>query len=146
MITKKAKYGLVAMIHLARHESNGPVLISTMAKQEGIPRKFLELILLDLKRQGILHSKRGKGGGYSLARPAELIRVGTLLRILDGPLAPLPCVSETAYEPCEECRDEKNCGIRAVMKEARDSMALILDNTTLAEIAETKPRKKGRAD
>jgi Rrf2 family protein len=146
MITKKAKYGLLAMIHLARQEPSATVLISTMAKKEGIPRKFLELILLELKRQGILRSKRGKGGGYSLARPAELIRVGTLLRILDGPLAPLPCVSETAYAPCDECKDEKNCGIRAVMKEARDSIALILDNTTLADIAETKRRARARIE
>ena len=145
MITKKAKYGLLAMIQLARAESNRPVLISTMAKQGAIPRKFLELILLELKRKGILRSKRGKGGGYSLARPPELIRLGTILRILDGPLAPLPCVSETAYERCDECKDEKTCGIRTVMKEARDSMALILDNTTLAEIAETKQKAKTRA-
>lgn len=130
------------MIHLARKQRQGPVLISEMASKGGIPKKFLELILLDLKRQGILRSKRGKGGGYSLARPAELIRVGTLLRILDGPLAPLPCVSETAYQPCEECKDEEACGIRMVMKSARDSMARILDNTTLAEIAKSKSKSR----
>jgi Rrf2 family protein len=142
MLTKKAKYGLIALIHLARHQSDGPVLISELAETEGIPKKFLELILLELKRHGILRSKKGKGGGYLLARPAELIRLGPVLRIMDGPLAPLPCVSETAYQPCQECIDEATCGIRIIMKEVRDSTATILDNTTLAQVAGPPVKKR----
>ncbi len=142
MLTKKAKYGLIALIHLARHQSDGPVLISELAETEGIPKKFLELILLELKRHGILRSKKGKGGGYLLARPAELIRLGPVLRIMDGPLAPLPCVSETAYQPCQECIDEATCGIRIIMKEVRDATATILDNTTLAQVAGPPVKKR----
>jgi Rrf2 family protein len=134
MITRKTKYALSALLHLARTEQGGPVLISRLARSERIPKKFLELILLDLKRHGILHSKRGKGGGYALSRPSELIRVGQIIRLLDGPLAPLPCVSETAYEKCEDCVSESSCGIRQVMKQVRDATARILDNTTLADM------------
>jgi Rrf2 family protein len=144
MLTKKAKYGLIALIHLARHQAGGPVLISDLAETEGIPKKFLELILLELKRHGILRSKKGKGGGYLLARPAELIRLGPVIRIMDGPLAPLPCVSETAYQPCQECIDEATCGIRTIMKEVRDSTATILDNTTLAQVAGPAAKKRRR--
>lgn len=134
MITRKTKYGLSALIYLARHEDEGPVLISRLAKQERIPKKFLELILLDLKNHGILQSKRGKGGGYTLGRPSELIRLGQVIRIMEGPLAPLPCVSETAYQRCEDCVNESTCGIRSVMKDVRDATARILDNTTLADV------------
>jgi len=97
------------------------VLISDVAQREGIPRKFLELILLELKNQGILQSKKGKGGGYFLNREPQLISIGHIIRILDGPIAPLPCVSRTAYMRCRECRDERSCGIRIVMKEVRDA-------------------------
>jgi Rrf2 family protein len=135
MLSKKAKYGLTALIHLARSQNKGPVLISGLAKEGRIPKKFLELILLELKNEGVLQSKKGKGGGYFLARPAELIRIGHVIRVMDGPLAPIPCVSETAYEKCVECIDEKTCPIRAVMKQVRDAMANILDRTTLAELA-----------
>jgi Rrf2 family protein len=134
MITRKTKYALSALVHLARRTQSGPVLISDLAKKERIPKKFLEMILLDLKRHGILQSKKGKGGGYALARPSELIHLGQIIRLMDGPLAPLPCVSETAYHPCEDCADQANCGIRLVMKEVRDSTARILDNTTLADV------------
>ncbi|HSE40999.1 MAG TPA: Rrf2 family transcriptional regulator [Acidobacteriota bacterium] len=134
MITRKTKYSLNALMHLVRNAKHGPILISELAKKERIPKKFLELILLDLKNQGILKSKRGKGGGYSLARPPELIRVGQIIRMMEGPLAPIPCVSETAYEKCEDCMDEASCGIRKVMKEVRDASARILDNTTLFDL------------
>ena len=144
MLTKKAKYGLIALIHLARRQTEGPVLISDLAEKEGIPKKFLELILLELKRHGILRIKKGKGGGYLLARPAELIRLGPVIRIMDGPLAPLPCVSETAYQPCQECIDEATCGIRLIMKEVRDSTATILDNTTLAQVCGPAVKKRRR--
>lgn len=143
MLSKKAKYGLIAVIHLAKKKDRKPVLISEIAETGRIPKKFLESILLELKREGMLGSKKGKGGGYYLARPPELIRVGRLVRILDGPLAPLPCVSETAYEKCEECRDESSCEIRGVMKQVRDAIAGILDSTTLAEITKM-PRLRQR--
>jgi Rrf2 family protein len=142
MLSKKAKYGLTALIHLAKKQDGGPVLISNLAKKGKIPQKFLELILLELKREGILQSKKGRGGGYSLARPAELIRIGQVIRIMDGPLAPIACVSETAYEKCAECIDEKKCAIRNVMKKVRDSIANILDATTLSELSMSSEVKK----
>jgi Rrf2 family protein len=130
----KAKYGLRALTVLAREYGRGPVLIADLAQNEKIPRKFLELILLELNKKGVLVSKKGKGGGYSLRRPPELVSLGELIRALDGPLALLPCVSQTAYQRCDECPDEKTCGIRSVMKEVRDRTAQILDGTTLADL------------
>jgi len=134
MLSMKAKYGLRALLSLARQENQGPVLISELAEKESIPKKFLELILLDLKNHGILQSKKGKGGGYSLSRRPEAIKLGRVIRVLDGPLAPLPCASQTAYVPCDECEDEETCGIRLVMKDVRDAMATILDSTSLADV------------
>jgi Rrf2 family protein len=138
MLSKKAKYGLKAMSVLAREYGNGPLLIGDIAKQERIPLKFLELILLDLKKKGFVQSKKGKGGGYYLNRLPATISVGQLIRALDGPLALLPCVSQMAYERCEECPDEETCGIRMVFKEVRDSTANILESKTLAEMALVK--------
>jgi Rrf2 family protein len=134
MLSKKAQYGLRALLALARENRQHPVLISGLAQREGIPRKFLELILLELKNQGILQSKKGKGGGYFLGRAPEAITVGNVIRILDGPLAPLPCVSQTAYRKCDDCENENTCGVRIVMKEVRDETARILDGTTLADV------------
>ena len=138
MLSKKAKYGLKAMSVLAREYGSGPLLIGDIAKQERIPLKFLELILLDLKKKGFVQSKKGKGGGYYLNRLPETISVGQLIRALDGPLALLPCVSQMAYERCEECPDEETCGIRMVFKEVRDSTANILESKTLAQMALVK--------
>ena len=134
MLSMKAKYGLRAMTALAQEYGRGPVLIADLAGKERIPRKFLELILLDLKKKGLLLSKKGKGGGYTLIRPPEMISIGELVRALDGPVAMLPCVSQTAYRRCEECIDEMTCGIRSVMKEVRDKTVEILDGTTLADL------------
>lgn len=134
MLSKKAQYGLRALLALARENHQNPVLISDLAKHEGIPRKFLELILLELKNQGILQSRKGKGGGYFLGKPPQAITVGQVIRILDGPLAPLPCVSQTAYRKCDDCENENTCGVRIVMKEVRDETARILDGTTLAAL------------
>ena len=134
MISKKTKYGLNALIYLARHHEKGPVLISDIVKKEKMPKKFLEFILLDLKNHGLLQSKRGKGGGYLLGKDPKQIILGQVIRILEGPLAPVSCVSQTAYRKCEECKDESCCGIRFVMKEVRDAMANILDNTSLADV------------
>jgi Rrf2 family protein len=109
-------------------------LIADLAEQEQIPKKFLELILLQLKNAGILSSRKGKGGGYFLAKDPAQITMGSAVRVLDGPLAPVPCVSETAYQKCTECIDEESCGIRLVMKDVRDAVAAILDSTTLKEV------------
>ena len=134
MISRKTKYGLQALIYLAKKYGKGPVLIAELAKRERIPKKFLESILLDLRNKGILQSKKGKGGGYALARPPHAITMGEVIRVLEGPLAPVPCVSQTAYRKCEECRDENSCEIRMVMKQVRDAIANILDHTTLADL------------
>src|SRR5215471_948147 len=140
MLSMKAKYGLRALTALAKEYGKGPVLIGDLAKKERIPQKFLELILLELKKKGILQSKKGKGGGYFLNRPPAATSVGEVIRVLDGPLALLPCVSQTAYRRCDECPDETTCGIRSVMKEVRDSTAEILDGTTLDDLLRRSQR------
>ena len=132
MLTRKSKYGLKALLLLAADAGKGPVLVSELAEREQIPKKFLEAILLDLKRHGLVHSKKGKGGGYLLSRRPAEITIGQVIRVLDGPLALVPCASQTAYRRCEECIDEQTCGVRQAMKEVRDATARILDNTTLA--------------
>ena len=134
MISNKTKYGLHALFHLSKKYNKGPVLIADLAREENIPKKFLELILLDLKNHGILESKKGKGGGYQLARHPSEIKLGYVIRILEGPLAPVSCVSQTAYKPCKECKDEHHCGIRLVMKDVREAIANILDKTSLADV------------
>jgi Rrf2 family protein len=136
MISKKTKYALKALIYLAREYDKGPILISDLARDERIPKKFLELILLSLRNNGILQSKKGKGGGYYLGKSPKSVSMGQVIRILEGPLAPVPCVSETAYATCDECESEELCGIRMVMKDVRDAMAKILDSTTLADVLE----------
>ncbi|WP_136513161.1 RrF2 family transcriptional regulator [Geomonas edaphica] len=136
MISKKTKYGLKALIYLARQYEQGPILISDLARDENIPKKFLETILLALKNSGILQSRKGKGGGYYLGRSPRQITVGQAIRVMEGPLAPVPCVSETAYAKCTECGNENTCGIRLVMKDVRDAIAQIVDNTTLADVLE----------
>ena len=134
MISKKTKYGLQAMIYLAESYSEGFILIGDIAEHSSIPKKFLEAILLELRKKGLLTSKKGKGGGYSLGNPPEDITVGSIIRVLEGTLAPVSCVSQTAYGKCEECVDERLCGIRLVMKEVRDTMADVLDKTSLADV------------
>jgi Rrf2 family protein len=134
MLRNKTKYALKALQVLAKEFGQGPVLISEIARREKISPKFLELILLELKNQGILQSKKGKGGGYFLARPPHAVSVGQVVRLMEGPLAPLPCVSRTSYMRCAECRDERTCGIRIVMKDVRDATAKILDSTTLNDV------------
>ena len=134
MLSKKTKYALKALQYLARAKDRGPVLIAEIASNEGIPQKFLEAILLELKKEGFLESRKGKGGGYFLGRPAESITLGAVVRKMEGPLALLPCVSQTAYRRCDECHDERTCGIRMVMKDVRDRTAEILDSTSLADV------------
>jgi Rrf2 family protein len=134
VLSRRSKYGLKALLTLAREAGRGPVLISDLADRDAIPRKFLEAILLDLKRHGVVESRKGKGGGYFLRRRADDITFGEVIRALEGPLAAVPCVSQMAYSACVECVDEATCGVRLAMKEVRDATAQILDNTTLADV------------
>lgn len=135
-LSKRGEYGLRAMIDLATWtKGNGVVQIKDIAEREKIPAKFLEQILLTLKNAGLLHSKMGIGGGYYLAKPASDINLGQIVRILDGPLAPVNCVSQSAYEPCG-CPDERTCGLRLVMLDVRNAIANILDNTSLENVSE----------
>jgi len=136
MLSKKTKYALQAMIALAKEKAGNPMLIASLAEQERIPKKFLELILLDLKNIGVVQSRKGKHGGYYLGRRPEEIKLGQIIRGIEGPLALLPCVSQTAYERCDECLDERTCGLRLVMKDVRDATARILDNTSLSNVLE----------
>ena len=142
MLSRKSKYGLKALLVLAQTGGADPVLISDLADRDAIPKKFLEAILLELKRHGVVQSKKGKGGGYFLRRKPAEITFGEVIRVLDGPLAAVPCVSQTAYMKCEECLDEETCGIRLAMKEVRDATAHILDNTTLADVNKKIARKR----
>lgn len=133
-LSKRGEYGLRAMIDLADWQSEMPVVqIKDLAAREQIPVKFLEQILLTLKNAGLLQSKMGSGGGYSLARPPEEITLGQIVRILDGPLAPIRCVSKMAYQPCG-CPDEQTCGLRLAMLDVRNAIANILDHTTLFDV------------
>jgi Rrf2 family protein len=137
MLTRKGKYGLKAMIALAKDQAHGggPMLIGDLAEKEAIPKKFLENILLALKHRGLVHSRKGPGGGYQLGRESEQISVGDIVRALDGPLALVSCVSQTAYAPCEECVTEKDCAVRRIFQQVRDQTAKILDGTTLKAAA-----------
>jgi Rrf2 family protein len=136
-LSKRGEYGLRAMIILAdMPDPNGPypmVQIKEISKRDKIPAKFLEQILLTLKNAGLIHSKMGVGGGYYLARPSSEITLGHIIRVLDGPLAPINCVSQMAYEPCG-CPDENTCGLRMVMGDVRNAISDILDKTTLADV------------
>ena len=119
---------------MARDYGHGPTLLSDLAEEEAIPKKFLEQILLSLKGLGLVSSKKGKGGGYMLVLPPDQITIATVIRMIEGPLAPLPCASETRFRKCDECIDIETCGTRMVMKEVRDSIAQILERTTLASV------------
>ena len=146
-LSKRGEYGLRAMIDLATmlDDRRGPgpsvVQIKEIAERQHIPAKFLEQILLTLKNNGLLHSRMGVGGGYYLARHADEISLGHIVRILDGPLAPISCVSQMAYEPCG-CPDERTCGLRLVMLDVRNVISNILDNTTLFDVIERVDQAK----
>jgi Rrf2 family protein len=138
-LSKRGEYGLRAMITLAESATEGasPAMmqIKEISQREQISPKFLEQILLTLKNASLLHSKMGIGGGYYLARPANEITLGQIFRVLDGPVAPIKCVSQMAYESCG-CPDEQTCGLRLIMSDVRNAIADILDNTSLADIRE----------
>jgi Rrf2 family protein len=133
MLTKKGKYGLKALADLARLQPGETAFINDVAARNNIPKKFLDTILLELRNAGVLRSKKGPGGGYSLSRPAADIRIGHVIRTLDGPLAPIRCASRTAYEACDDCADPERCQVRRSMTEVRDAIASILDGMTLEQ-------------
>jgi Rrf2 family protein len=135
MLSKKAKYGLKALLYLADQPDERTVLIADIAAAERIPKKFLDMILLEMRNAGMLFSRKGKGGGYALALPPERISIGAVVRLLDGPLAPVACVSKSAYRPCDDCTSEEACRIRRLMGQVRDAMAGVLDNATLADLS-----------
>lgn len=131
MISQKAKYALRALVALARADDS--LVISDIAEAQKIPRKFLEQILLDLKHHGLVHSRRGRLGGYVLLRPADQITFGQVLRLIDGPIAPLPCLSRIAYRRCEDCREEESCEIRRVFSAVAVASREVLDRATIAD-------------
>jgi Rrf2 family protein len=147
MLSQKAKYALRALLVMAAAKPDDePIHIATIAEQEGISRKFLEAILLELRKHGLLTSRRGAAGGYRLARPAEEIFFGEVIRIVDGPLAPLPCASVTAFHECEDCPEPNRCSIRWLMQQVRDATAGVLDNCTLADALGKRPvSRNGRS-
>lgn len=133
MLSNKAKYGLKALIYLADH-NGAAVQCTEIAEAQNLPKKFLDAIMLEIKNLGVISSKKGKGGGYQLARPADTISLGQVVRALDGPFAPVPCVSHTAYARCADCPSEAECLIRPIMQEVRDAIAKVLDNRTLGDM------------
>ncbi len=136
MLTQKAKYGLRALAVLAaEHGQRMAIPAGELADRGHVPHKFLEAILLDLRRHGFVDSRRGKAGGYALARDPAEIRIGDIIRAIDGPLAPIPCASLTAYRPCADCATPQACAIQRLMRRVRDATAEVLDGTTLAMLA-----------
>lgn len=133
MLSKKSQYAFKALTYLSEKRDNGPVLISEIAKKKKIPLKFLENILLQLKNAGILNSKKGKGGGYFFQVDPETVKMATIIRLIDGPIAMLPCVSLYFYERCKNC-NEKSCGLHDVMIEVRDATLKILENKNLNDL------------
>jgi len=145
MLSQKARYALHALIVLAEHGAGEPKMIADIAEEARVPRKFLEQILLDLKRRGIVRSLRGRAGGYLLGRPPKAISFAEVIRTIDGPLALAPCVSTTAYHRCEDCVDEETCAIRKVLLAARDATAAVLEERTLAGALASRRRARAAA-
>ena len=133
MISQKAKYALRALVSLSRSGREQSMMIGEISKQQAIPKKFLEQILLELKRAGFVASRRGRAGGYVLLKAPEEIMFGEVLRLIDGPIAPLPCLSKIAYRKCEDCRDEQSCEIRHVFERVTLATRAVLDTTSLAD-------------
>jgi len=142
MISKKTKYALKALINLAGQPVDEPILISELARQEQIPRKFLEAILLSLKNAGLLQSKIGKGGGYFLAKEPRNISIGSIVKTLEGGYAPLQCLNDSTNPRCDECNDSSSCGIRLVMSDVMLATSSILETTTLADMIERSDNAK----
>ena len=134
MLSKKTQYAFQALSYMAQQKGNEPILIADISNKRKIPLKFLENILLTLRKDGILESKKGKGGGYYFKMPPQEISLARIIRLLDGPIAPLSCVSMHFYERCKNC-DEKHCGLHDMMIKVRDANLKILENKTIADIA-----------
>jgi Rrf2 family protein len=130
----KTKYALKALAQLAQAPPGEPLLIADIAERDDIPKKFLEAILAELKQHGIVQSRKGRGGGYLLAKNADTITLASIVRIMDGPIAPVPCLSRTAYRRCEGCRDEATCGVRLALREAHAASISVMESTTLADM------------
>ena len=143
MLTAKGKYGLKALVYLSSLPRGDSAQCVDIAEANNIPKKFLDAILGDLRNAGVVRSRKGPGGGYMLARPANDIKVGFVIRTLDGPLAPIACASRTAYQPCEDCDDVKACTVRLAMAKVRDAMADILDRMTVADLSTLRGRSGG---
>jgi Rrf2 family protein len=134
VLSKKAKYGLKALEYIAKQDQKIPVHTSDISLAESIPRKFLEAILLELKHDGILKSKQGKNGGYNLLITPSEVTIGRVVRLFDGPIALLPCVSSNYYEPCDDCENEAFCGLKNIFSEVREATGSILDKLSLKDI------------
>ena len=135
-MSSERSYPLRALYALSRDYGHGPTLISKLSEEGAIPLQFLEQILLSLKGSGLVESKKGKGGGYSLARSPKEVTIGSVIRMVEGPLAPLPCASDTAFRKCDECEEVRTCGTRFVMRQVRDATAQILDHLTLQQVCD----------
>lgn len=135
MLSRKTKYGIKALIYIAKQDKLMPVLISEISEKENISKKFLETILLDLKKYGLLGSKKGKGGGYYLLKDPKDISVANIIRFLDGPIALLPCVSLNFYEKCSDCPDEEACSLNKLLIQVRDNVLNVLEKKSLADLA-----------
>ncbi|HEX4877035.1 MAG TPA: Rrf2 family transcriptional regulator [Chitinophagaceae bacterium] len=133
MLSKKSQYAFKALTYLTEEYEKGPLLIAEISRKKKIPLKFLENILLELKKAGILESKKGKGGGYFLKKDPGKVKIAAIIRLMNGPIAMLPCVSLYFYERCSNC-DEKNCGLHDMMVEVRDATLCILENRTLRDL------------
>jgi Rrf2 family protein len=140
MLSKKCKYAIHALVYLAERYQKGPIHIQEIAEKQRIPKKFLEAILLELRNSSILHSKKGKGGGYYLNKSPQDVTLIEIIRLMDGAIAMLPCVSLNYYRPCEECIDEKICGIRHAFISVRDETLKVLQGTSLAQIVEDQKK------
>ena len=134
MFSMKAKYALKALLYLAKRQDKKPTLIAELAERESIPRKFLEAILLELKNHGILNSRKGKGGGYTLARPAESLSIGHVIEIFDGPMMIPACVRRSAVLNCNACDQSAACGLRLIMQQVREAISNSLDRTMLSQV------------
>ncbi len=140
MITQKAKYAFKALLDLCRVKDGEPVQIEDIALRTGVPRKFLEHILLALKNSGLIASRRGRNGGYILIKDPADISLGQVLRVIDGPIAPLPCLSKTAYRRCPDCKSEVDCAIREVFGDIYATTLLMMEGMTLADLVRSDSR------
>jgi Rrf2 family protein len=145
MLSAKGKYGLKAVAHLAGLKPDSMAQAADISEANNIPKKFLDAILGELRNAGVVYSRKGRGGGYRLARPAAEIKLGQVVRALDGPIAPIACARRTSYQPCRDCDDVKRCKVRLAMTKVRDAMSDVLDMTTVADMRRLGHSKKAKA-